>query len=226
MSLVKPAKKIPLHFVSGLQWTGKTTLIEELLQLSAGTCRLGVIQSVRGQGALSSSQHPMHNIELIRSVSCVCCEIFILFYASLLVLLKDPNLDRIFIELGPEAEIKKLTEMLKGSPLAELLEFSESIITFDPRDFRFKPYSALPMVNRLIEDADIFVMKFADLAKSSDLDRFFSWSHSYHQRDKVYIVQGRSDASHALWECLQSVSRDIREMTVDQQKAFRPKIQS
>ncbi len=171
-------KPIPLHIISGLPASGKSSSIREILGDSAGQ-RFGVIQNIRGIDAIDPDSFPDHRIELIRSSACPCCEVFIFFYASLMVLLKEPKLDSIFVELGPEADIRQLKSMLEITPLWQNIRWGRSIVSFDVRDRRFRPYAVMPSVNRMIEQADFFLMRFSDLAQPADFEHFFSHLATY-----------------------------------------------
>jgi G3E family GTPase len=188
---------VSLHFISGLPASGKSSTIRAILDNPAGQ-RFGVIQNIRGIDAIDPDHFPGHRIELIRSTSCPCCEVYMFFYASLMVLLKEPQMDSIFVELGPEADILQLKNMLEISPLWDELEWGRSMIAFDVRDRRFRPNSVMPSVHRMIEQADILLMRFSDLALPADFDHYFSHLATY----KPCLIMKPDSAQTDFWNML------------------------
>jgi G3E family GTPase len=193
---------IPLHFVSGLSLSGKSSVIKDLLANSAPDECVGVIQSLQGLDPIDSLAFPQHKFEIIRSSSCVCCEIFLLFYAKLLALLKNETLNCILVEVGQEADISQLKAMLQNTPLNERLHFGKSLIAFDVRDRRFRPYSVMPAINRLIDQADALIMRFSDLAQAADFEHF----RKHKSADKRYFVMSAGSNPYALHQFLNDPS--------------------
>lgn len=132
---------LPMQFISGLEGTGKSSTIRELLTTAGDEKRCSIIQTVRTVNVIDPLSFPKHRIEIIRNSSCVCCEVFIFFYASLIVLLKESDLDGIIVELGSEADIDQLKNILAATPLKNQLYWGRTLITFDVRDRRFRPYT-------------------------------------------------------------------------------------
>ncbi len=181
---MKTRSPIPLHFLSGLPSSGKTSIIKELLAAASPDQRIGVIQSFNSVNPLERVAHPRHRFEQIRSSSCVCCEIFVLFYEKILALLQSEPLDSILVELSHEADINQLKTMLQSTPLQERLRWGRTLISFDIRDRRFRPYAVMPAINRMINQADALIIRFSDLAQNAD----FTHLDRHSLNDKRYFL--------------------------------------
>lgn len=193
---------IPLHFVSGLSSSGKSSIIKELLASPVADECVGVIQSLNTRDEIDPMAFPRHKIEFIRSSSCVCCEIFLLFYEKLISLLKNDTLSCILVELGHEADVSQLKSMLQNTPLKKRLHFGKTLIAFDVRDRRFRPYAVMPAINRLIDQADALVMRYSDLARAVDFEHF----HMHKSSDKTYIFMNAEGSPYALRQFLNGLN--------------------
>lgn len=110
-------KPLPLHMLTGYPAEDRLLFLRALLDAApAGEC-VGVIQSLspleNGQ-LLPSGRHPIESME---TASCICCDVYVLFYGRLSRMLTQPDLTRVVVDLEPRAEPRSMLKMLVASPL-------------------------------------------------------------------------------------------------------------
>jgi|GEM_PF-4917238 G3E family GTPase len=181
------SQAIPLHFVGGLTASGKTSLIRELALELEGRERLGILQTEDGARPLDLPEDSLHVVQKLGG-ACICCEIFLVFYKAVLSLVQSGQVDRILVELPATADIQQLKMLLKDYGRDRWVEPGPTLVTVDPRNPHFKRWSAAPLVNRLIDVGDVFVLRFGELASAREMERFLGWVSSFEAGEKRYVI--------------------------------------
>jgi|GEM_PF-3523553 hypothetical protein len=110
-------KPIPLHMLTGYPTEDRLLFLAALLNAAPEKECVGIIQSLSPleNGQLLPSGH--HPIESMETASCICCDVYVLFYGRLSRMLTHPDLTRVVVDLEPRAEPRAMLKMLMASPL-------------------------------------------------------------------------------------------------------------
>ncbi len=183
----KPTKPIPLHLVGGLYGSGKTSLLQHWISEAWQAQRLGLILCEEGQRKLDFSQSPAPRIDRLLN-ACVCCEMAFSFFEIVVQMLGDTSIERIVVELTAQADIRQIMDLIQSSHLKDYLQFEPVHILVDPRNPHMRRGSTSPLIQRMVEQADVFVLGFQDIASAREMDRCMGWIQTFEPGQKSWIT--------------------------------------
>ncbi len=181
---------IPVHFVTGLFGTGKTSLIQHWMDHHWREDALGLILCEEGQTKLQPSSCKILQLERLLT-GCVCCEIAYSFFEVVLRMLRDPQLTRIVVELSAQADVDQMIAVVQGSYLKSYLHFEPIHLLVDPRNPHMRRDANSPLVRRLIHQAQVFVPSFQDAVSERDWQRCLGWMQTFEPENKTVYLNAK-----------------------------------
>ncbi|HYX38722.1 MAG TPA: GTP-binding protein [Oligoflexus sp.] len=155
------ASPVPLHIVGGLFGSGKTSFIQHHIHEEWAGEKLGVILCEEGSVKLDFSRTVEPKVQRLLN-ACVCCEMAYTFFEVLVTLLRDLDIKRIVVEITAQADIHQIFDFIRSSHLRDYLVFEPIHILMDARNPHMRADSPAPLVRRLMDQADVFVLSFHD----------------------------------------------------------------
>jgi G3E family GTPase len=157
------AAPIPLQIVGGLLGSGKTTFIQHQLDHDWAGEKLGLILCEEGVVKLDFSRTVEPRIKRLLN-ACVCCEMAYTFFEVVVEFLRDPTVNRIVVEITAQADVQQIFDFIRSSHLRDYLIFEPIHVLVDARNPHMRFDAPAPMIRRLMEQADVFVLSFHDQA--------------------------------------------------------------
>lgn len=155
------ATPVPLHIIGGLYGSGKTSFIQHQIdQVWAGE-KLGLILCEEGSVKLDFSRTVEPRIKRLLN-ACVCCEMAYTFFEVVVEFLRDPDVKRIVVEITSQADIEQIFDFIRGSHLRDYVVFEPIHVLVDVRNPHMRPDAPAPLIRRLMQQAEVFVLSFHD----------------------------------------------------------------
>jgi len=151
-------KPIPLHMLTGYPTEDRLMFLAALMERApVGEC-IGVIQSLSPleHGQILQSSH--HSIETVETASCICCDVYVLFYGRLSRILARPEITRVVVDLEPRAEPRAMLQLLSTSPLGFQLLPQRIMLAWSENAAQTPPWVE-KLERRLWADADIILTR-------------------------------------------------------------------
>lgn len=155
------AAPVPLHIVGGLLGSGKSTFIQHQLNHDWAGEKLGLILCEEGAVKLDFSRTVEPRVKRLLN-ACVCCEMAYTFFEVVVELLRDPEVKRIVVEITAQADVQQIFDFIRSSHLRDYLIFEPIHVLVDARNPHMRLDAPAPMIRRLMEQADVFVLSFHD----------------------------------------------------------------
>jgi G3E family GTPase len=155
------AAPVPLHVVGGLLGSGKTTFIQHQLDHEWSGEKLGLILCEEGAVKLDFSRTVQPRVKRLLN-ACVCCEMAYTFFQVVVELLRDPDVKRIVVEITAQADVQQIFDFIRSSHLRDFLEFEPLHVLVDARNPHMRFDAPAPLIRRLMDQADVFVVSFHD----------------------------------------------------------------
>ncbi|WP_176736838.1 GTP-binding protein [Oligoflexus tunisiensis] len=166
MELPTPrATPVPLHIIGGLYGSGKTTFLQHQMDHAWSGEKLGVILCEEGDRKLDFPRTVPARVERLLN-ACVCCEMAYTFFEVLLGLLRDESIQRIVVEITAQADIQQIFDFIRSSHLRGYLHFEPIHVLVDVRNPHMRPDAPAPLIRRLWDQAEVFVLNFHDHAEA------------------------------------------------------------
>ncbi|HET9238037.1 MAG TPA: GTP-binding protein [Oligoflexus sp.] len=157
------AAPVPLHIVGGLLGSGKTTFIQHQLDHEWAGEKLGLILCEEGAVKLDFSRSEEPRIKRLLN-ACVCCEMAYSFFEVLVELLRDTAVKRIVVEITAQADVQQIFDFIRSSHLRDYLVYEPIHVLVDARNPHMRFDAPAPMIRRLMDQAEVFVLSFHDQA--------------------------------------------------------------
>ncbi|GAA1495359.1 CobW family GTP-binding protein [Paeniglutamicibacter kerguelensis] len=163
---------IPVTFITGFLGSGKTTLVNRLLQQKEGL-RVGVVVNEFGElpidGSLISRSEGMDIVELANG--CVCCASRGDLEGALSALASSGKpLDHILLESSGLADPGPVIERLVSPPLSDALHLQQTVTLVDAANFDRNLEHAEAAYNQ-ITHADLLVLNKTDLVSPQEVEQ-------------------------------------------------------
>jgi G3E family GTPase len=155
------ANPVPLHIVAGLYGSGKSSFIQHQIDHVWIGEKLGVILCEEGAVKLDFSRTVAPRMERLLN-ACVCCEMAHAFFEVLVALLRDADVNRIVVEISAQADIRQIFDFIRSSHLRDYLLFEPIHVLVDVRNPHMRSDSPAPLIRRLLDQAELFVLNFHD----------------------------------------------------------------
>jgi G3E family GTPase len=155
------ANPVPLHVVAGLYGSGKSSFIQHQIDHVWIGEKLGVILCEEGLVKLDYSRTQSPRVERLLN-ACVCCEMAYTFFEVLVALLRDVSVSRIVVEISAQADIRQIFEFIRASHLRDHVMFEPIHVLVDVRNPHMRMDSPAPLIRRLLDQAEFFVLNFHD----------------------------------------------------------------
>lgn len=157
------ATPVPLHIIGGLYGSGKTTFIQHQIDHAWAGEKLGMILCEEGAAKLDFSRTVEPRVQRLLN-ACVCCEMAHTFFEVVVSLLRDPDVKRIAVEITSQADIQQIFDFIRSSHLREYLVFEPIHVLVDVRNPHMRPDAPAPLIRRLLDQAEVYVLSFHDQA--------------------------------------------------------------
>ncbi len=157
----KRANPVPLHIIGGLYGSGKTSFIQHQIDHAWQGEKLGLILCEEGTVRLDFSRTLEPRVQRLLN-ACVCCEMAYTFFEVLVTLLRDEGVQRIVVEITSQADIQQIFDFIRSSHLREYLVFEPIHVLVDLRNPHMRPDAPAPLIRRLWNQAEVFVLSFHD----------------------------------------------------------------
>ncbi len=188
-------KPIPLHMLTGYPTEDRLSFLSALLDGTPAEERVGVIQSLSPleQGQVLPSSH--HLIETMETASCICCDVYLLFYGRLSRLLANPDVSRVVVDLEPRAEPRAMLQMLAASPLGLQLIPQRIMFAWNESEEQ-TPDWVRQLERRLWADAEIVLMRSSASMELTD-ERLPKG-----EKKLDFFVGSSQEQAHQFWQDL------------------------
>lgn len=162
----KPTR-LPVNLVTGLLGSGKTTVIQTLLETKPDDETWGILVNDFGEVGLDAAlfEAQAGNDSLIEEVAggCICCSAFIGYQQALGKLLKQP-LDRLIIEPTGLGHPAKILDLLKQPPFDQQLQIATIFCITTATQLTPVRWQKSALMRDLITLADIVILNQTDLS--------------------------------------------------------------
>ena len=164
------SKKIPIDVICGFLGSGKTTLINALLETAYKGENIAIIENEFGEVDIDSELLP-GGIEITKITGgCVCCTLKASLIDGIKGLCERFNLDRIVIETTGVAKLSDVVGATQSDSLAQLVYIGSAITLVGP-DFHLKFGDQLgEFYSDQIDNAHIIYMSRKDTADKNVFD--------------------------------------------------------
>lgn len=169
----------PVTLITGLLGSGKSTLIQNLIQQKPKDETWGIVINEFGEvdidGALLQSQFQDNKQLLIQSVSggCICCTAHLALTQAINALLKHPEqLDRIIIEptgLGHPAKILDVILSKQQQPFIKPIKLENTVCLVTAMQLTAERWKKSQVMRDLVTLADTLIINKTDLATEQEL---------------------------------------------------------
>lgn len=171
---------IPVHLITGLLGSGKTTAILRLLDYRPAAERWAIVVNDFGEVGIDGAVFGAVDGISVREINggCLCCVGAMALRASLPRLLREQRPDRLLIEPSGLGHPAGLVDLLTAANLAEHLDLRAIINLLDPRRLADARLCASELFRAQAALADVLVATHADVASAADLERFAAFAAS------------------------------------------------
>ncbi|MDX1347877.1 MAG: CobW family GTP-binding protein [Thiomicrorhabdus chilensis] len=173
------ASALPVHLISGLLGSGKTTTLKHLLQQKPASERWGILINEFGDididaatlkaetEAETQSQDQKASVHILEvSGGCVCCTAQFGLTQALQQLLKSP-LDRLWIEPTGLGHPAKIIDTLKHTTLQRPLDLQAITCVITPQQLTKERWLKSSVMRDLVTLADIVLLNKIDLSAAA-----------------------------------------------------------
>lgn len=171
---------LPVHLISGLLGSGKTTTLKHLLQQKPVSERWGILINEFGDididaatlkaEAETQSQDQKASVHILEvSGGCVCCTAQFGLTQALQQLLEN-DLDRLWIEPTGLGHPAKIIDTLKHAPLQRPLDLQAIICVITPQQLTKERWRKSTVMRDLVTLADIVLLNKIDLSSAQQED--------------------------------------------------------
>jgi len=192
-----PPLTLPVHLITGLLGSGKTTTLTHLISQKPKTERWGILINEFGDIDIdAASLEPYASQQLIInqvSGGCVCCTAQFALTDALNQLIGEPHLqplDRVFIEPTGLGHPAKIIDTLKNTVFKQPLDLKAIVCIITPKQLTESRWQKSAVMRDLVTLADIVVLNQLDL--SSEIEQACSESilnHLYPKKSQVIHSQ-------------------------------------
>jgi G3E family GTPase len=155
------ASSVPLHIIGGLYGSGKTSFIQHQIDHVWSGEKLGLILCEEGLIKLNFARTVEPRVKRLLN-ACVCCEMAYTFFEVLIEFLRDPDVKRIVVEITSQADIEQIFDFIRSSHLRDYVNFEPIHVLVDVRNPHMRPDAPAPLIRRLMQQAEVFVLSFHD----------------------------------------------------------------
>ncbi|SFX65268.1 CobW family GTP-binding protein [Marinospirillum alkaliphilum] len=161
-----PAKRIPVHLITGFLGVGKTTAINHLMAQKPEGERWALVVNEFGQIGVDASLLDAGDGIQVKEIpgGCICCALGLTLSVTLVNLLQRFKPDRLFIEPTGLGHPAGILDLLQGEQFNEVLELHPVITLVDARQLDDPRVMAHETFQDQISLADILVFNKSDLA--------------------------------------------------------------
>lgn len=181
----KPVSPIPIHVIGGLYGSGKTSFIQHQIDHAWAGEKLGLILCEEGAVKLDFSRGVAPKVERLLN-ACVCCEMAYTFFDVVLALLRDSDIKRIVVEITAQADIQQIFDFIRSSHLRDYLLFEPIHILVDIRNPHMRRDTPAPLIRRMLDQAEVFVLSFHDQAGA----------RSFEVGSKPWMLNPKAESQH------------------------------
>ncbi|GHE22718.1 CobW family GTP-binding protein [Halomonas urumqiensis] len=162
---------IPVHLITGFLGSGKSTLINRLIEQKPNDERWAVVINEFGQVGIDQAMFSERDDLVVKGLpgGCLCCQLAFVMQATLVNLLHRQRPDRLIIEPTGLGHPAGLLEVLRGEAFAGVLDVRDIIAVLDPRrldDPRSREHATF---RDQLAVADSVVLTMTDLATPEQL---------------------------------------------------------
>lgn len=186
-------KKIEIYILTGFLGSGKTTLLQQLLISSKQKgLRAGVIINEIGKIAVDSSliddKTPLK--ELLDG--CVCCTIQDQFEQQLGHMIKNENVDVIYIETTGVARPFEVFDTCLSPLFADLVDLRGVITVVDLFRYQQLEYLPLNMQDLFLEQikfADFLILNKIDLMTEEEVGKYLFQIQAFNPKARIFLTE-------------------------------------
>ena len=173
---------LPIHLITGLLGSGKTTTLKHLIHQKPKTEHWGVLINEFGDIDIDAATLQSHasNSLTVHQVSggCVCCTARFALTDALNQLVynsQKPPLDRLLIEPTGLGHPAKIIDILKNHPFKRPLALQAIVCVITPKQLTPSRWQTSAVMRDLVTLADIVVLNQLDLSTQTDQ----AWSKGF-----------------------------------------------
>jgi len=191
----KDSGRVPCQVVAGPLGSGKTTVIQGILDRERNGRRIGVLVNDFGEIGMDETLLRYRRGRIPESLQaipggCLCCTTPERFEESLTTMLGEGDLDWIWIEPSGLALLHPLLRELKRLAGILPIDLQPTWGLLSPRRIRERHCQALPLFRQLVEGSDYLFGNFSDLASAGDKEEFLEWTARLKPRKRgVFLIE-------------------------------------
>ena len=199
----KPLRSIPTQLITGFLGTGKTTLIQHVLDNKPPGENWAVLINEFGvvgldEQLLQGDAGPAGGVH-IRQVpgGCLCCVADVPFQVALNDLIRRARPDRILIEPTGLGHPRALLNTLSGGYFRELLDLRATVTVVDARQLVEARYYRHPVYLDQLAVADVVVANKTDVYETEDFQRLplFVRAQGWGEKRLRFVERGQISLS-------------------------------
>lgn len=166
---------LPIHLITGLLGSGKTTCLKQLIKQKPNTENWLILINEFGEVDIDTPQLQSQNHDNIQLKSiaggCVCCSAQIGLVATLQQLLSTKNqFDRIFIEPTGLGHPAKIVDTLLKTTFPQALALQKIICLITPQQLTIERWKKSNVMRDLVTLADCILLNKTDLAEAENIN--------------------------------------------------------
>ena len=129
-----PLRSIPVHLFTGFLGSGKSTLIQRLIEQKPANERWAVLINEFGQVGIDQTMFESRDDVIVKGLpgGCLCCQLAFVLQATLVNLLHRHRPDRLLIEPSGLGHPAGLLDTLRGEAFADVLVVQDIVALLDP----------------------------------------------------------------------------------------------
>lgn len=190
--------RLPCRVVAGPLGSGKTTVIQQLLDRAGASRRVGVLVNDFGEIGMDETLLRYRGGRVPDSIEaipggCLCCTTPERLEESLTGMVREGNLDWLLIEPSGLALLHPLLREMERLSGILPIELQPTWGLLSPHRIRERHCQMLPLFRQLVEGSDYLFGNFSDLATAADKEEFLEWTARLKPRKRgVFLIeQGR-----------------------------------
>ncbi|WP_346798356.1 GTP-binding protein [Halomonas sp. Bachu 37] len=162
---------LPVHIITGFLGSGKTTLIQELIEQKPDHEKWVIVVNEFGRVGIDQAMFVHRDDVVIKGLpgGCLCCQLAFVLQVSLVEVIRRHQPDRLIIEPSGLGHPAGLLELLMGETFRMVLDVQDVIALMDPRRLDDARSQKSATFHDQIEMADAVVLTMFDMATDQQL---------------------------------------------------------